>query len=111
MRRVRFAECDFSFEAHHSFLLEPENFYYPNIIMYLQGEIHAFNPHTVEGIEGEDALVDWMVDEFIRETNYHVPAIDCDQFKEKREANEQMTVYVGPYRNLIHIYDPKATEG
>lgn len=111
MRRVRFGECDFSYEAHHSFLLEPERYFYPNIIMYLQGEIHAFNPHAVEGIEAEEALADWMVDEFVRETNYHVPAIDCDQFKEKREANEPMTVYVGPYKNLIHKHEVQSSDG
>lgn len=71
MRRVRFAECNFSHESHKVFLLEPEKIVYPNIIMYLQGQIHAFNPFA-QFFETEEELTNFLIKEFVKETNYHV---------------------------------------
>jgi hypothetical protein len=44
VRRVRFAECDYSNKAMSEFLLKPNEIDYPNVVMYMFGQIIPFNP-------------------------------------------------------------------
>jgi hypothetical protein len=105
LRRVRFAECDFSSPQNHKFLLDPENIEYPNVLMYLLGEPYPFNPFD-KGFKTPEQVTNYLFETFMEKTNFFVERISCTRFQEKRAANETMTIYVGPYSNIVGLNSP-----
>lgn len=104
-RRVRFAECDFSSPQNHKFLLDPEHIEYPNVLMYLLGQPYPFNPFD-KGFTTPEQVTNYLFDTFMEKTNFFVERISCTRFQEKRAANETMTIYIGPYSNIVGIDSP-----
>lgn len=104
-RRVRFAECDFSSESNFKFLLMPDRITYPNVLMYLSGAPYPFNPFE-QDFKTPEQLTNFLFDTFMKKTNFFVKRLSCEEFKKKRAANEQMTIYVGPYKNLVGLNAP-----
>ena len=85
-RRVRFAECDFSLEINHKFLLQPNQIVYPNVVMYLSSAPYPFNPFENENQTPEE-LTNYLTQAFLKHTNFFVQRISCAEFQEKRAKN------------------------
>ena len=95
-RRVRFAECDYGLPDMEKHLIQPERIQYPNIVVYLFGQSVPFYPFSKEGATPEE-IVNYLSEAFLHHSNFWLPSLTCDQFKSKREENEQMVVYFGPF--------------
>jgi len=100
IRRVRFAEVDYSQKEHHKWILNPEEITYPNILIYHFGQPKPMNPWTQDFTNAEE-VVNYLQQKFLKETNFYVPKLTCKDFLVKRAASELMTVYVGDYNNLM----------
>jgi hypothetical protein len=64
VRRVKFAECDYSNKDLEKFLIEKEKIMYPNIVMYALGYPTAFNlnPEELKTVEEQ---VNWLKEQFL----------------------------------------------
>ena len=95
-RRVRFAECDYSKKENADlYLVEKEKILYPNIIIFLWGKPIPLNLFE-QSLSTPEEEVNYLKDRFLKETNFYVPEITCEQFKANVENNVPMTVYWGP---------------
>ena len=85
------------------FLINPEKIQYPNIVMYLFGQAVPFYPFHKEGATPEET-VNYLSEVILEYSNFYLPTLTCDEFKSKREANEQMVVYFGQFERITRHY-------
>lgn len=95
LRRVRFAECDYSKEEHQKFLIDKDHILYPNIVMYVYGTSIPFNLYKEEFLTSEED-VNWLTAKILDYSNFFVPTLTCAEFEKKWSNNETITVYFGP---------------